>query len=89
MFEIQQYFEQYQKFLLLRKMNGFNLIQNYQAYLILSNLALIICVLIPHISLKSHIILYYGTLLIFIQLFIQIVCIKKLENQDIHIIKEL
>lgn len=89
MFEVQQYFEQYQKYLMLRKLNGFNHIQNYRQYLTFNNITLIFIILILYILLKSHIVVYFGIFIIIVQLCIHFVCIKKLEKHDLTIIKEL
>ncbi|MHD0398162.1 DUF1430 domain-containing protein [Staphylococcus simulans] len=89
MFEIQQYFEQHQKYLMLRKLNGFNRIQNYRQYIILSNLSLIIVMLILYSLMQSDVVLYFGIFMMIAQLCIHHVSIRKLEKRDLNIIKEL
>ncbi|PNZ07131.1 hypothetical protein CD144_07385 [Staphylococcus equorum subsp. linens] len=88
-FDIQQYFEKNIKFLMIRKIHGFNLIKNNSKYLLLSNGLVILVGVISITVMKNIAILLLFIFIIIIQILIQSIYINKLEKNNLINLKEL
>ena len=88
-FDIQQYFEKNMKFLMIRKIHGFNLIKNNSKYLLLSNGLVILVGVISITVMKNSAILLLFIFIIIIQILIQSIYINKLEKNNLINLKEL
>ena len=88
-FDIQQYFEKNIKFLMIRKIHGFNLIKNNSKYLLLSNGLVILVGVISITVMKNSAILLLFIFIIIIQILIQSIYINKLEKNNLINLKEL
>lgn len=88
-FDIQQYFEKNMKFLMIRKIHGFNLIKNNSKYLLLSNGLVILVGVISITVMKNSAILLLFIFIIIIQILIQSIYINKLEKNNLFNLKEL
>lgn len=88
-FDIQQYFEKNMKFLMIRKIHGFNLIKNHSEYLLLSNGLVILVGVISIAVMNNSTILLLFIFIIIIQILIQSIYINKLEKNNLINLKEL
>lgn len=88
-FDIQQYFDKNQKMLLIRKIHGFGLLKNHYQYFLFSNLIIVSVGACAWLTIKHHLVPSLFLFLLCLQILLQSLYIKKLENTHFIKIKEL
>lgn len=87
-FDVQQYFEQNKKKLLVQKMHGFSIINNHIYYLLISNGLVAVIGIMLTVIFSSEMLIMLFLIILLVQFILQLISIYYIEQKSLISIKE-